>query len=142
MNATLTFLETQVVALQEAIERKDAYIVKLEDQCATKSEAIFNAHKQQQALINSIKDFVIEQLKSDDMSQDTAEMLADLCDFELTKTVTVTATVDFEIELTVPLDVDMNDVIASTDFTAEAYGYDFDDVSVSTRDIDWSDTIS
>jgi hypothetical protein len=138
MNATLTFLETQVVALQEAIERKDAYIVKLEDQCATKSEAIFNAHKQQQALINSIKDFVIEQLKSDDMSQDTA----DLCDFELTKTVTVTATVDFEIELTVPLDVDMNDVIASTDFTAEAYGYDFDDVSVSTRDIDWSDTIS
>ena len=75
------------------------------------------------------------------MMQGTAEALAEICDFELTKTVTVTATVDFEIELEVPFDVDADDVANSLEFSVDSFDYSIDDFSVDTRSLQAEDNI-
>jgi len=142
MNATTEFLERQNAALLELIEKKDAYIIRLQDEVSQKSSYAHTVKSERQNLINTIKEYVIESLNNGDISQPVAESLSEICDFELTKTLTITATVDFEIEVEVPFDTDADDVIASIDFSADAFDYSITDFSVSTRQVDWEDNIS
>lgn len=142
MHATTEFLERQVAALQEQIEKKDAYIERLQDEVSQKSSYAFTVKAERQNLVNTMKEFVIESMNSREMMQGTAEAIAEIMDFELTKTITVTSTVDFEIELEVPLDVDANDVIASLEYSVDAFDYSITDYSLDTRNVDWEDTIS
>lgn len=141
INATYEFLNKQVAALQEAIEKKDAYIIRLQDEVSQKSSYAFTAKAERQNLINTIKEYVIESLRDREMMQGNAEALAEICDFELTKTVTVTATVDFEIELEVPFDVDADDVANALDFSVDSFDYSIDDFSVSTQSLHAEDNI-
>ncbi len=76
------------------------------------------------------------------MSQSVAETLSEICDFELTKTLTITSTVDFEIEVEVPFDTDADDVIASLEYSVDAFDYSITDFSLDSRNVDWSDSIS
>jgi hypothetical protein len=142
MNATTTFLETQALALQELIEKKDAYIIRLQDEVSEKSQRIHTIRAEQNNFRNTVKEYVIECLKNDDMSQSVAETLSEICDFELTKTLTITATVDFEVEVEVPFDTDADDVIASLEYSVDAFDYSITDFSLDSRNVDWSDSIS
>lgn len=142
MLATTSFLESQVAALQETLDRKESYVIRLQDEVSSKTQLISTIRAEQNNLANAVKEFVLESVKNDDMSMSVAESLAELCDFELSKTITITATVDFELEITVPFDADADDVIAAVDFSADAYDYSIDDFSYSTRNVDWEDTIS
>jgi hypothetical protein len=142
MNATTEFLNKQVAALQEAIEKKDAYIIRLQDEVSQKSQTIFTIRAEQNNFRNSIKDYVIEAVRDREMMQGTAEALAEICDFELTKTVTITATVDFEVELEVPFDMDGDDIAHTLDFSVDSYEYSIDDFTVDVHSLQSSDNIS
>jgi hypothetical protein len=142
INATYEFLNKQVAALQEAIEKKDAYIIRLQDENSQKSSYAFTLKAERQNLINTIKEYVIESVRDREMMHGTAEALAEICDFELTKTITVTATVDFEVELEVPFDVDADDVAHTLDFSVDSYEYSIDDFSVDVNSLQASDSIS
>jgi hypothetical protein len=142
MSATERYLERQNEALLELIEKKDAYITRLQDEVSQKSQVIHTVRAEQRNLANTVKEFVVECVKNDDMSQTVAESLSEICDFELTKTITVTATVDFEVEITIPLDADPDDVIASLEYSVDAFDYSIDDFSLDTRNVDWEETIS
>ena len=76
------------------------------------------------------------------MMQGTAEAIAEIMDFELSKTITITATVDFEVEVEVPFDVDANDVIASLEYSVDAFDYSITDYSLDTRSVDLGGSIS
>lgn len=142
MNATDTFLNTQISALQEAIERKDAYIVRLQDEVSQKSSYAFTVKAEHQNLINTLKEYVLESVRDREMMQGNAEAIAEICGFELTKTLTIRATVDFEVEVEVPYEEDADDVIASLEFSVDAFDYSIDDYNVSTQSTDWEENIS
>jgi hypothetical protein len=139
---TREFLQNQIAALAEAIEKKDAMIISLQDRSSEHSQTLFTERRAHQATMNSIKEYVIEATRSGDMNHEVAQALAELCDFELTKTVTITATVDFEIELEVPFEVDADDVANTLEFSVDSFDYSIDDFSVDTRSIQAEDNIS
>lgn len=141
MNATTEFLERQAIALKELIEKKDAYIIRLQDENSEKNKLAYTLRAEQNNFRNTVKEYVIEALSEQQISNDVAEALANICDFELTKTITVTATVDFEIELEVPFDVDADDVANALDFSVDSFDYSIDDFSVSTQSLHAEDNI-
>jgi hypothetical protein len=142
MSATTDYLERQSAALLELIEKKDAYITRLQDEVSSKSQIIHTVRAEQNNFRNSVREYVIEALKNDDITMSVAESLSEICDFELSKTITITATVDFEVEVTIPLDADPDDVIASLEYSVDAFDYSIDDFSLDTRNVDWEETIS
>lgn len=142
MNTTTTFLETQVAALTEHLEKKDAYITRLQDEVSQKSSYAFTVKAEYQNLVNTLKEYVIESLRDREIMEGTAEALAEICGFELTKTITIRSTVDFEVEVEVPFDTDADDVIASLEYSVDAFDYSITDYSLDTQSTDWEDSIS
>ena len=138
---TREFLQNQIAALTESIEKKDAYIVRLQDEVSQKSQTIYTVKSEQQNFRNSVKEYVLECLNERQFTHEVAETFAQICDFELTKTVTVTATVDFEIEIEVPFDVDADDVANTIEFSADSFEYSIDDISFDVHSLQASDNI-
>ena len=141
-SATPEYLERQNAALLELIEKKDAYIYRLQDEVSQKSSYAQTVKSEKQNLINTLKDYVIESLRDREIMEGTAEAIAQICDFELTKTITITSTVDFEIEVEVPFDVDADDVISSLEYSVDAFDYSITDYSLDTQSTNWEDSIS
>jgi hypothetical protein len=142
INATTEFYQTQISALQETIQQKDSYITNLREQNSHQSTVAHTVRTERQNLINSIKEYVIEALRDNDISENVAQSLAEICDFELTKTVIVTAVVEFEVEIEVPFDTDADEVANTLEFSVDSFDYSIDDFSVDTRSLQASDNIS
>jgi uncharacterized protein (DUF342 family) len=140
--ATTEFLSAQITALQEALEKKDAMIISLQDRSSENSQSLYKEQRSHQATKDSVKEYVIESLKDGSMSHEIAEALAQICDFELTKTVTVNAVVEFEVEIEVPFDVDADDVANTLEFSVDSFDYSIDDYNVDTRQLNAEDNIS
>jgi hypothetical protein len=142
MSATVDYLERQAAALLELIEKKDDYIIRLQEEVSQKSSLAHTLRAEQNNFRNTVREYVIEALKNDDISMSVAESLSEICDFELSKTITITGTVDYQIEVTIPLDADPDDVIASLEYSVDAFDYSIDDFSCDSRNVDWEETIS
>jgi len=140
--ATTEFLNAQVSALQEALEKKDAMIVSFQNRSSENSQALYAEQRAHQATKNSIKEYVLESLKSGEMSHEIAEALGEICNFELTKTVSINAIVEFEVEIEVPFDVDADDVANTLEFSVDSFDYSIDDYNVDTRTLNAEDNIS
>jgi hypothetical protein len=139
---TREFLERQIAALTESIEKKDALIISLQDRSSEHSSTLLTERRAHQATMNSIKEYVVESVRNGEMNHSVAEALAEICEFELTKTVTVTAVVEFEVELEVPFEVDADEVANTLEFSVDSFDYSIDDFSVDTRSIQAEDNIS
>jgi uncharacterized protein (DUF342 family) len=139
---TREFLQNQISALAEAIEKKDAMIISLQDRSSEHSQKLYAEKNERQNLINSIKEYVIDSTRSGEMSHDIAEGLAEICDFELTKTVTINAVVEFEVEIEVPFDTDADEVANTLEFSVDSFDYSIDDFNVDTRSLNAEDNIS
>jgi hypothetical protein len=142
MNEATEYLKRQAEALLKLIEQKDEYITRLQDEVSKHSSYAFTVKAEKQNLINTLKEYVIESLRDNEIMTGNAEAIAEICDFELTKTITITSTVDFEIEVEVPFDTDADDVIASLEYSVDAFDYSITDYSLDTQATNWEDTIS
>ena len=140
--ATTEFLNAQVGALQEALEKKDAMILSLQDRSSEHSQLVYKEQRSHQSTKDAVKEYVLESLSDNSMSHDIAEALAQICDFELTKTVTINAVVEFEVEIEVPFDVDADDVANTLEFSVDSFDYSIDDYNVDTRQLNAEDNIS
>ena len=129
-------------ALKEAIEKKDAMILSLQDRSSENSQKFYTEQRAHQGTKDAVKEYVLESLKNGSMSHEIAEGLAEICDFELTKTVTVNAIVEFEVEIEVPFDVDADDVANTLEFSVDSFDYSIDDYNVDTRTLNAEDNIS
>jgi len=139
--ATTEFLNAQIAALQEALEKKDAMIISLQDRSSDNSQRLYSEQRSHQSTKDAVKEYVLESLKDNSMSHDIAEALAQICDFELTKTVTVNAVVEFEVEIEVAFDVDADDVANTLEFSVDSFDYSIDDYNVDTRQLNAEDNI-
>jgi hypothetical protein len=140
--ATLEFINKQVLALQEAIEKKDAMIISLQDRSSEHSQSLYKEQRAHQATKDAIKEYVIECLGNREFTHEVAEMFAQIGDFELTKTVTVNAVVEFEVQIEVPFDVDADDVANTLEFSVDSFDYSIDGFDVDTRELNAEDSIS
>jgi len=140
--ATLEFINKQVLALQEAIEKKDAMIISLQDRSSEYSQSLYKEQRAHQATKDAIKEYVIECLGNREFTHEVAEMFAQIGDFELTKTVTVNAVVEFDIEIEVPFDVDADDVASTLEFSVDSFDYSIDNYDVNERSMQAEDSIS
>jgi len=140
--ATLEFINKQVLALQEAIEKKDAMIISLQDRSSEHSQSLYKEQRAHQATKDAIKEYVIECLGNREFTHEVAEMFAQIGDFELTKTVTVNAVVEFDIEIEVPFDVDADDVASTLEFSVDSFDYSIDNYDVNERSMQAEDSIS
>jgi hypothetical protein len=138
---TREFLQNQITALSEAITNKDAMIISLQDRSSDNSQRLLSEQRAHQGTKDAVKEYVLESLKSGDMTHEIAEGLAEICDFELTKTVTINAVVEFEVEIEVPFDVDADDVANTLEFSVDSFDYSIDDFSVDTRQLNAEDNI-
>jgi hypothetical protein len=142
MSETTDYLERQSAALLELIEKKDALIISLQDRTSEYSQKVYSEQRAHQATKDAVKEYVIECLGNREFTHEVAEMFAQICDFELTKTITVNAIVEFEVEIEVPFDVDADDVANTLEFSVDSFDYSIDDYNVSTRELNAEDNIS
>jgi hypothetical protein len=121
VNATTEFLQSQIVA-------KDARITQLEEAHAQVVQRSYGEAAERNRMRNEMQEWTLEQLDSAVISEDTAQEIADICGFELTK--------EFEVEVTVTYSMTVN---ARTAEEAEyaVHDIDFDTVSYNDESISW-----
>jgi chromosome segregation ATPase len=132
--ATEEFYKTQISAFQEVIEKKDALIVRLQDEVSQKNQAISNHRTEENNLRNSIKEYLVEALESDEITESVAESIANLCGFELSKEVEVEVTVTYNLTLQVPYNEDVESIVNDIDF--ESVSYNSDNVTWLSSSVD------
>lgn len=113
---TREFLESQLVA-------NKARINQLEEAHAQAIQRSFGEAAERNRMRNEMHEWTLEQLDSAVISEDTAQEIADICGFELTK--------EFELEVTVQYSVTVN---ALNEEAAMNLMYDIDFDSVSQPD--------
>ena len=84
-----------------------------------------------------IKEFVVNGLSANYVSQDDLKELAEMFEIPLTQDVTFTATVSFSVSATVPLGFDM-DEIENLDFTASL---DYNGSELDNIDFDYAEVV-
>ena len=113
INATEDFLKSQ-------IEQKDIRIAQLEEHIQTVTQRSYTEAAERNRMRNEMQEWTLEAMDNDTISEDTAEEIANICGFELTK--------EFELEVTVQYSITVN---ARNEEEAQNLIHDIDFDSVS-----------
>ena len=124
VNATTEFLNTQISALQELIEKKDALIVSLQDRSSEISRSQYAAIRQIQDIRDSMQEWTLNAISERLISESDAEEIAELCGFDLVKEVDAIVTVEYSVTVKVPVGMDAEDMINDIDFDTVSYNDD------------------
>jgi hypothetical protein len=120
-NTTQEFLQSQ-------IKIKDERIAQLEEHSSRVTQRSFSEAAERSRMRNEMQEWTLENLEDGTLSEDTAQEIADICGFQLTK--------EFELEVTVLYSVTVN---ARDEESAQnlIHDIDFDTVSYQTDEITW-----
>jgi len=121
VNATEDFLKSEIL-------KKDERITNLESHISSVTQRSYGETAERNRMRNEMQEWTLEQLDSAVISEDTAQEIADICGFELTK--------EFEVEVTVMYSVTVN---ARTEEDAQnaIHDIDFDTVQYNDENISW-----
>jgi hypothetical protein len=122
--ATTEFLNKQIAALQEAIEKKDAMIISLQDRSSEHSQNLYRSHEKYDKLVREVAQWTREKLSNEDISSAVASELATLVDFTLSQNYDVTMTVEHTFTVSVEAGEDIDDILNTIDFNVESYHVD------------------
>jgi hypothetical protein len=110
---TREFLESQLVQNKTRIEQLEKHIQEV-------TQRSYGEAAERSRMRNEMQDWTLEQLSDGTISEDTAEEIANICGFELSK--------EFELEVTVQYSVTVNAVDEESAMNL-MYDIDFDSVS-------------
>ncbi len=110
---TREFLESRLIENETRIKQ-------LEEHIQTVTQRSYGEAAERNRMRNEMQDWTLEQMNDGTISEDTAEEIANICGFELTK--------EFELEVTVQYSVTVN---ARDEESAMNLMYDIDFDSVS-----------
>jgi hypothetical protein len=122
--ATLEFVNNQVLALKEAIEKKDAMIISLQDRSSKNSQREYATAAEINKIREDMKEWTLNELHDEDITQEQAEAIAEICGFELVKEVEVEVSVTYNLTLQVPHDEDVESMVNDIDFESVSYNSD------------------
>jgi hypothetical protein len=113
MYLTREFLESQLVENKNRIDQLEKHI-------QTVTQRSYGEAAERNRMRNEMQDWTLEQMNDGTISEDTAEEIANICGFELTK--------EFELEVTVQYSITVN---ARDEESAQNLIHDIDFDSVS-----------
>ena len=130
VNATEDFLKSQ-------IEKKDAYIKQLESAHANAVQRSTGEAAERNRMRNEMQDWALEQMNDGTISEDSAQEIADICGFELTKEFELEVTVMYSITVNAPNEEEAMNLIHEIDFdsVSEPQGVTYLSSSVDRIDI-------
>jgi AraC-like DNA-binding protein len=120
-NTTQEFLLSQ-------IKIKDERIAQLEEAHARTTQRSFTESAERNRMRNEMQEWTLEAMDNDNISEDNAQEIADICGFTLTK--------EFEVEVTVLYSVTVN-ARNEEEATNAIHDIDFDTVQYNDENISW-----
>ena len=121
INATEDFLKSQIV-------QKDERIANLESHISTVTQRSYTEAAERNRMRNEMQEWTLEALENGTFDESTAQEIADICGFDLTK--------EFELEVTVLYSVTVNARDEESAHNA-IHDIDFDTVQYSDENISW-----
>lgn len=131
INATHDYLQSQ-------INQKDERIQQLEEHVQRVTQRDFRTAAELNAMREDLKTFTLHELENNDITNEQAEKLAVIGNFELTNEIDVQVMVEYSFTVNVPAGQDVEDII--NDIAFDNIDYDTDKVSLYNVAIDRIDS--
>jgi hypothetical protein len=129
INATEDFLKSQII-------KKDEYIRQLESAHANAVSRSTGEAAERNIIRNEMQEWTLEALEHGTISEDTAQEIADICGFELTKEFELEVTVQYSITVNARDEESAQNAIHDIDFDSVSYGEEIQYLSSSVDRID------
>ena len=126
---TREFLETQLVENKERIANLESHI-------QTVTQRSYGEAAERNRMRNEMQEWTLEQLSDGTISEDTAEEIANICGFELTKEFELEVTVQYSITVNARDEESAQNAIHDIDFDSVSYGEEIQYLSSSVDRID------
>ena len=117
VNATEDFLKSQIA-------QKDERIANLESHISTVTQRSYTEAAERNRMRNEMQEWTLEAMDNDTISEDTAEEIANICGFELTKEFEVEVEVQYSITVNARNEEEAKNAIYDIDFDTVDYNSD------------------
>ena len=115
VNATEDFLKSQIV-------QKDERIANLESHISTVTQRSYTEAAERNRMRNEMQEWALEAMENGTIDESTAQEIADICGFELTKEFEVEVEVQYSITVNARNEEEAKNAIYDIDFDTVQYG--------------------
>ena len=129
VNATEDFLKSQIA-------QKDERIANLESHISTVTQRSYTEAAERNRMRNEMQEWTLEALENGTFDESTAQEIADICGFELTKEFEVEVEVQYSITVNARNEEEAKNAIYEIDFDSVSYGEEVTYLSSSVDRID------
>jgi hypothetical protein len=129
INATEDFLKSQIV-------QKDERIANLESHISTVTQRSYTESAERNRMRNEMQEWTLEALENGTFDESTAQEIADICGFELTKEFELEVEVQYSITVSARNEEEAKNAIYEIDFDSVSYGEEVTYLSSSVDRID------
>jgi hypothetical protein len=126
---TREFLETTLVQNKERIHQLEEHIQKV-------TQRSYGEAAERNRMRNEMQEWTLEQMNDGTISEDTAQEIADICGFELSKEFELEVTVQYSITVNARDEESAQNAIHDIDFDSVSYGEEVTYLSSSVDRID------
>ena len=126
---TREFLETTLVENKNRIEQLEKHI-------QTVTQRSYGEAAERNRMRNEMQEWTLEQMNDGTISEDTAQEIADICGFELTKEFELEVTVQYSITVNARDEESAQNAIHDIDFDSVSYGEEVTYLSSTVDRID------
>jgi len=130
---TREFLEKSIVDLSDEINN----LKKFRDDLITQSNALHRTHNN---LKDELQSWTRTELAADDITLEQAQALASIGNFKLTRNYDVTISVEHSFTIELEADEDVDDVLASIDFSANSYHTTLENEDYSVIEVNYDES--
>ena len=129
MYLTREFLESRLIENEARIKQLEEHIQKV-------TQRSYGEAAERNRMRNEMQDWTLEQMNDGTISEDTAEEIANICGFELSKEFELEVTVQYSITVNARDEESAQNLIHDIDFDSVSYGEDVTYLSSSVDRID------
>ncbi len=129
VNATEDFLKSQIT-------QKDERIANLESHISTVTQRSYTEAAERNRMRNEMQEWTLEALDNGTFDESTAQEIADICGFELTKEFELEVEVQYSITVSARNEEEAKNAIYDIDFDSVSYGEEVTYLSSSVDRID------
>ena len=129
ITATEDFLKSEIV-------KKDERIANLESHISTVTQRSYTEAAERNRMRNEMQEWTLEALENGTFDEDTAQEIADICGFDLTKEFEVEVEVQYSITVNARNEEEAKNAIYEIDFDSVSYGEEISYLSSSVDRVD------
>ena len=136
MDQTVTTINATEDFLKSEILKKDERIKNLESHISTVTQRSYTEAAERNRMRNEMQEWTLEAMEHGTIDESTAEEIANICGFELTKEFELEVTVQYSITVNARDEESAQNAIYDIDFDSVSYGEEVTYLSSSVDRID------